>query len=410
MRWSRIIGLVVLTLMLVPSFGTALADDTLTVSTVKDSYELGDEVTVKGYTSIDEPVTVVIGNSSGDILTLESDDPNVKGNYTVEFDLDEKFEIGEYEVNATVGELWETTTFEVVIEEDDDEEDDGACEDFETVDDLLCAIERALYYLNKVNDTTEALQIDYDMTSFWEYVEELNQSLTELYDDAISADWETSAEELIERFCDLRKEVSQLNGLLNSITKNVKAKKAQQFTMNMIRHINRLTWRIGNLTASEKSEQFANTIRAHNRTLNRLWLTLNTTIGEEELEELLGELQGVSQGVESGLDGLGEEGLSLKQMYKLQAKIDVFRSTVERMEKKGKDMGRLQEKLGKAEELMNGIEKDWNGKNWGKVKDGITDSNENLGGVGKTIRELNKPDKPDKSNKGGNGKGKNKGN
>jgi hypothetical protein len=405
MRWSRIIGLMVLTLMLVPSFGTALADDTLTVSTVKDSYELGDEVTVKGYTSIDETVTVVIGNSSIDILTLTVE-PNVKGNYTVEFVLDDSFEIGEYEVNATVGDLWEITAFEVVIEDDDDK----ACEDFETVDDLLCAIERALYYLNKVNQTTEALQDEYDMTSFWEYVEELNQSLTELYDDANSADWETSAEELIERFCDLRKEVSQLNGLLNSITKNVKAKKAKLFTMNMIRHINRLTWRIGNFTASEKSEQFENTIRAHNRTLNRLWMTLNTTIGEEELEALLGELQGVSQGVESGLDGLGEEGLSLKQMYKLQAKIDVFRSTVERMEKKGKDMGRLQEKLGKAEELMNGIEEDWNGKNWGKVKQSITESNENLGGVGKTIRELNKPDKPDKSNKGGNGKGKNKGN
>jgi len=406
MRWSKIIGLMVLTLMLVPSFGTALADNTLTVLTVKDSYKLYDEVTVKGYTSIDETVTVVIGNSSKDILTLY-DEPNMKGNYTVEFILDDNFEIGEYEVNATVGDLWETTTFEIVIEEDD-EEKDGPCEDFETVDDLLCAIERALDYLNKVNDTTIALQDDYNMTFFWEHVEELNQSLTDLQERAELPDPDLA--ELVEDFCDLRKEVSQLNGLLNSITKNVKAKKAQQFTMNMIRHINRLTWRIGNLTASEKSEQFANTIRAHNRTLNRLWLTLNTTIGEEELEELLGELQGVSQGVESGLDGLGEEGLSLKQMYKLQAKIDVFRSTVERMEKKGKDMGRLQEKLGKAEELMNGIEKDWNGKNWGKVKDGITDSNENLGGVGKTIRELNKPDKPDKSNKGGNGKGKNKGN
>jgi hypothetical protein len=56
---------------------------------------------------------------------------------------------------------------------------------------------------------------------------------------------------------------------------------------------------------------------------------------------------------------------------------------------------------------MEGLLNDWNGKNWGKVKEGIAESNDNLGGVGKTIRELNKPDK---SNKGGNGKGKNKGN
>ena len=67
-------GLMVLTLVLAPGFSVALADEVLKVDT-KDSYELDDEVSVKGYTSINENVTVIISKDTIDILTL-SDEPN----------------------------------------------------------------------------------------------------------------------------------------------------------------------------------------------------------------------------------------------------------------------------------------------------------------------------------------------
>jgi len=86
-------------------------------------------------------------------------------------------------------------------------------------------------------------------------------------------------------------------------------------------------------------------------------------------------------------------------MYKLQARIEVFNATVERMKEKGKAMDRLQEKLDNAEQLMEQMETQFNEKNWGKTKATISDADEALGGVGKTIREMNR------ANKGGNGKG-----
>jgi len=89
-------------------------------------------------------------------------------------------------------------------------------------------------------------------------------------------------------------------------------------------------------------------------------------------------------------------------MYKVQARIQVFNATVERMKKKGKSMNRLEEKLGNAEQLMNQMNEQFSELNQEQLKGLMKEAKENLGGVGKAIRELNKTDKPDK---GDNGKG-----
>ena len=115
----------------------------------------------------------------------------------------------------------------------------------------------------------------------------------------------------------------------------------------------------------------------------------------------------VTETMNGDLEGFESDGFSWKAMFKVQAKIQVLNATVERMKQKGKgnDMSRLQEKLRLAEEMLNEFgEQEWK-KNWGKMKDALDDVDEELGGVGKAIRELNKREKPDKSNKGGNGKG-----
>jgi hypothetical protein len=400
MQWSKIIGLMVLTLVLVPGFSIALADDGLTVS-IKDSYELGDDVSVKGYTPINETVTVTVQNSTGVILTLY-DDPNKKLNYTVEFTLDDRFEAGEYEVNASVDDLWVTTAFEVFMESEDEvitesveEGDDGTpCEDM-TEEELYAAIERALLFINKVNTTANSIEDEYNMTDFYELVNELNSSLTEL-NESIGT---IPIEEAREWFCGLRKDVSRLNGLLSSVTKNVKVKKAERFMEQMERLINSTMEKIERFNEADDGERLRAALEAHQRKLWRLRLTLNTT----NADDLITDAGGVVDELNGDLDGFDSDGFSLKEMFKVQAKIQALNATVERMKVKGKDMGRLREKLENAEALMETLgENGWE-KNWGKMKDTLEDAGENLGGVGKAIRDLNEQDK---SNKGGNGKGK----
>jgi hypothetical protein len=397
MRWSKIIGLMVLTLVLAPSFSVALADEVLTVNT-KDSYELGDEVSVKGYTSINENVTVIISKDTVDILTL-IDEPNKNGNYTVEFILDDKYNVGEYEVNASIDELWATTTFEVVVEteEPEEEEDDGeACEEM-TEEELYAAIDRALLFIDKVNATANSIEDGYNMTDFYELVDGLHFGLTELYDSIGTI----PIEEARELFCELRKDVSSLNGLLNSVTKNVKVKKAKRFMEQMERLINSTVEKIERFNETEDGEKWRAALEAHQRKLNRLRLTLNAT----NVEELVDVAENVTETMNEDLEGFESDGFSWKEMFKVQAKYQVLNATVERMKQKGKEMGRLQEKLRIAEEMMKSFgEQEWE-KNWGKMKDALDDVDEELGGVGKAIRELNKREKPDKSNKGGNGKG-----
>jgi len=349
MRWSKIIGLIALTLVLVPGFSTALADDVLTVSTVKGSYELGDEVSVKGYTPINETVTVRVQNGTGEVLTLFGD-PNNKLNYTVEFTLDDRFETGEYEVNASVEDLWATATFEVVIEPDDEESEEGdedpPCEEM-TEEELYAAIDRALLFIAKVNATANSIGDEYNMTDFYEFVGELRTGLLEL-NESIGT---LLIEEVRELFCDLRKDVSSLNGLLNSVTKEVKVRKAERFMEQMERLINSTVEKIAT-----------------------------------NADDLITDADGVVEELNGDLDGFDSNGFSLKEMFKAQAKIQVLNATVERMKAKGKDMGRLQEKLRNAEALMGTFDDiEWE-KNWGKMKDTLEGVEENLGGVGKAIR------------------------
>jgi hypothetical protein len=400
MRWIKIIGLFALTLVLVPGFSAALADDVLTVSTVKGSYELGNEVSVKGYTPINETVTIIIQNSTGAILTLWGD-PNNKLNYTVEFTLDDRFKAGEYEVNASVEDLWARATFEVVIEPDDEESEEGdedpPCEEM-TEEELYAAIDRALWFIDKVNSTANSIGDEYDMTDFYELVGELRTGLLEL-NESIGT---LPIEEARELFCDLRKDVSNLNGLLNSVTKEVKVRKVERFMEQMEWLINSTVEKIERFNETDEDERLRAALEAHQRKLWRLRLTLNAT----NADDLITDADGVVEELNGDLDGFDSNGFSLKEMFKAQAKIQVLNATVERMKAKGKDMGRLQEKLRNAEALMGTLDDiEWE-KNWGKMKDTLEGVEENLGGVGKALRELNKPDKQGKSNKGGNGKGK----
>jgi len=274
-------------------------------------------------------------------------------------------------------------------------------EDAMTLEELLLAIERTFSYMDKVNETAYTLAGEsYDMTLLIDRMEELNGSLEELYDSVTTE----NLEESIDEYRRLKREISGLNGLLNSVTKNVKESKMLQFTERMMRRIGELEGNILML-ASEEGDQLSSALQAHQRKLERLQLTLQTTIPPEELEAILEELEGVTQDVESGLDELGEDGYTLKQMYKVQARIEVFNATVERMKEKDKPMNRLEEKLGNAKQLMAEMKAQFGELNKAQTKALMDETDENFGGVGKAMREMNKKEKPDKPDKGSNGNG-----
>ena len=412
-------GLTSLVLLLIPSFGIALATDVIYVST-DESYESGENVEVEGSTNVTGAVTVFITNSTGDEIFSSSVNPDEKGKFSVEFLLGENASAGTYEVNATVGNIYNTTSFEVVAEPEDGGEDEGGNvlsgeddpnEETMTREDLLSAIERAFRFIEKVNATAVLLQEeDYDMALFWEKLNWLNDSLTELNETCVAlSPGDPVPFEAVEEFRDLRKEISQLSGLLSSITKNVKETKVLQFTERMMRRLGDLKGRIDGLGMSAGVNEFRSNLEAQERKLDRLWLTLNSTIPHDDLEGYLKLLEGVTQGVDSGFAGMGDEGLTLKEMYKLQARIDVFNATVKRMLVRGKTMNRLQEKLinadnqlDSAKDLMEQMKEEFGARNWGKMKGTIDDANESLRGVGKTIREINKSDKSGNGKSNGN--------
>ena len=402
-RWSRILGLGLPALMLIPSFTVALAADVIQIRT-DDSYEPGDSVEVEGSTNVTGVVTINITDSMGHEVVVLTAEPDEEGEFSVSFPLAEDAAADTYQVNATIGDIYNTTSFTVEADEEVQLMSTETTDyDVMTVEELLLAIERTFRYMDKLNETAYTLKGEgYDMTTIIDMIEELNGSLEELYK---TVDTE-NLEESIDEYRRLKREISGLNGLLNSVTKNVKERKMLQFTERMMRRIGELEGNILML-ASEEGDQLSSALQAHQRKLERLQLTLHTTIHSEELEAILEELEELTQEVESGLDELGEEGYTLKQMYKMQAKIQVFNSTVERMKEQGKSINRLEEKLGNARQLMAEMKAQFEvGElTQAQLKAMVEDAEENFGGVGKAIREMNKSDKTEKSSSGGKGNG-----
>jgi hypothetical protein len=399
-------GLGLLALMLIPSFTVALAADVIDIRT-DDSYEPGDSVEVEGSTNVTGVVNINITDGMGHEVAVLTAEPDEDGEFSATFPLAEDAAADTYQVNATIGDIYNITSF--TVESDEEVQllsiEETPEEDVMTVEELLLAIERTFRYMDKLNETAYTLAGEgYDMTLLLDRIEELNGSLEALYNTVDTENLDAS----IEEFRRLKKEISGLHGLMSSVTKNVKESKMLKFTERMMRRIGELEGNIP-LLASEEGGQFSSALQAHEKKLERLQLTLHSTITPEQLENIMSELEGVTQDVESELDELGEEGYTLKQMYKVQAKIDVFNATVERMKEKDKPMNRLEEKLGNANQLMKEMKEQFGELTQVQLKAMVEDAEDSFSGVGKTIRKLNKkdkpvqPEKPDKPDKGSNG-------
>jgi hypothetical protein len=376
----------VLTLLLVPNVVSAQAEPIIHIWTDEDTYEPGDNVEVEGYTNVTETVTIKITNSSGHEIHSTTDVPDENGNFSINYPLDVNTTEGTYGVNATVSNIYDTTSYEVELEAEEEDDEPVETNELSTSEELLSAIDRALRFIGKVNSTANTLnETGYNVTHFWDTLTELNHTLTELrynITEEIMPIGEAS-----KVFSELRGDLGRLQGLLNSCAKTVKIDKAKRYMEHMEKLINSTMERIERFSETDKGGKLGAALEAQKRKLWRLRLQLNVT----NLEYTVDMLEDMSEDIDGNLTEFDSEGFSLKAMYKIQAKIQVFNASVTRMKSKGKYMNNLEQKLGNANQLMKQMEKHFGLDDTYDLSELIEEAEENIRGVGKTIRQLNKP-------------------
>ena len=392
MDLKKIIGLTVLALMLVPNVVFVRAESIIHVWTDEDTYEPGDNVEVEGYTNVTEPVTIKITNSSGHEVHSFTEEPDENGNFSVNYPLDETTTEGTYEVNATVGNIYDTTSYTVEVEVEEEDEESGNDDEIYTSDELLGAIDRSLLYIEKVNSTANTLKGEgYNVTYFLDTLDELNHTLSELRYNITEE--VMSIEEATKVFSELRGDIGRLKGLLSSCAKKVKMERAGRYMEHMERLINSTIERIERLNEPDKGGNLRAALEAQRRKLWRLRLQLNVT----SLESTIDAFQGISNDIDRELTEFDSGGFSMKAILKVQAKIQVFNATVERMKNKGKYMNKLEYKLGNANQLMGQMMEHLKIEDQDNLDELIEEAEEELKGVGQTIRQLNKPSARGKS-------------
>jgi hypothetical protein len=376
----------VLTLVLMPNVVSVQAESIIHVWTDDETYEPGDNVEVEGYTNVTETVTILITNSSGYEIHSMTDDPDENGNFSVNYPLDVNTTDGTYEVNATVSNIYNTTSYVVELEVDKEDDEPVEANEASTSEELLCAIDRAFWFIGKVNSTANTLDEEgYNVTHFWDTLTELNHTLTELRYNITEEGM--PIEEASKIFSELGRDLGRLQGLLNSCAKTVKVDKAKRYMGHMEKLINSTMERIERFNETDNGRQLGAALEAQNRKLWRLRLQLDVT----NIENTLDTLEDISEEIDGNLTEFDSEGFSLKAMYKVQARIQVFNASVMRMKSKNKYMNNLEQKLGNANQLMEQMKEHFGINDTDDLDELIEEAEENIRGVGKTIRQLNKP-------------------
>jgi len=258
--------------------------------------------------------------------------------------------------------------------------------DLNTVYNLRCAIDRAFWFMEKINATTQLLLDDYDTTLFLEHLNELNESLRRLYENVNSENLETS----IEEYHELNKEINQLDELLYSIIENVKEDKIIKFKEHLINLIINLEENILLIGDSKEYNELLTILESQKNRIETLWLTLNMNTSFNEFNEIVNELEGVTDVVGSGFLSLGDEGYLLREMYNLRAGFLILNDTVEMLKIRNKSNSRLEEKLVNVNETMNQIQNQFAEKNWENIEGLIETAKGYLGDFGKTMLEIKK--------------------
>lgn len=214
---------------------------------------------------------------------------------------------------------------------------------------LKVAIERAFEYLDRVNATVHNLDDDINISPVIKELEKakmlLEQAPGYLYEGGIdTADRALAA---------ARETLGGANGLLNSMIKKQKEKKAERFMVQVsanIRNINGTLDHLRERLEEGKTASVKNVLNTMARKIERLRERLHV----EGIDDLLDELKDAVDDIDDSLDELDDNNTAaqLKEMNRIHSRVQVLNATALKLERKGLNNTKVKAEIGYTNSLL----------------------------------------------------------
>ena len=252
---------------------------------------------------------------------------------------------------------------QTLVPEEEPPEEEAPLEDEETEDDvergigLYVAIDMALRYIDKVNETVDRLLeegYEFDEEYIRERLKEAKDALSALRAKLDSLGSDASIAEIAKELARIREFLGETNGLLHSTAvKKHKLQMTERFmeqVQNRVRVLNDTILKLRERLEAEKTVMVGNTLGNVYRKIERLRDRLST----DDVEELMDELENAVDEIDENLDELNGKGTStnLKSMNVVEARINVLRKSAEKLKRKGGDTSDMDEELEVATGLL----------------------------------------------------------
>ena len=421
---------VLLALLMLPGCIQAWGTSVLSVATDGESYGPGERVEIFGVADPDLEVAILVLDSNMTELYEYNATTDEDGEFSTEYYLQEDAMNGTYLVKANSGGLEAEKTFEVVGEDVDEnageEEtpdpgsgpgqepttnstDDGMGEpqaeeetSAEDGDGLASSIERAENYLEKLRALIESLADEYSenqtvidrldrIRELLDLNEEVDgaQYFLEMASDAYGeGDYKAAAKAK----ASARNLIGRAKGLLSSVFKTHKVAKFEEFTEHVDSRISGLEEKL--LIIQIRLEIGPEIASALNETKMKLG-KIKGLLASGNIDDLIDDIDDVVDGIDTNIDEIDGNGTSvmIKSMNRLEAKIRVYRATLDRLARKGKDTSEMEEQLADSEALLEEMMNQLGSGDQGDLDDLLSSAGGNLNGVGDKIKGYMKPKK-----------------
>jgi len=265
------------------------------------------------------------------------------------------------EALAILGDVFDDV--QALVPEEEPPEEEALLKDEEPEDDvergmgLYVAIDMALRYVDKVNETVDRLVeegYEFDEEYIRERFKEAEDALLALRAKLEALDSYASIAEIAKDLARIREFLGETNGLLHSTAvKKHKLQMTERFmeqVQNRVRVLNDTILKLRERLEAEKTVMVGNALGNVYRKIERLRERLST----DDVEELLDELENAVDEIDENLDKLNGKGTStnLKSMNVVEARMNVLRKSAEKLRRKGGDTSDVDEELEAATGLL----------------------------------------------------------
>jgi hypothetical protein len=409
----------------ISSFVTIVNASALTLELNSEVFEPGETVTVNGTAVAGSELYLTVFFNGSDLMYEDNFTAFEDGNYSASFELDNDAETGSYNVSIASGEASTFTLFTVEpvelenssIPEPDELENVTTAMVLGEGERLGNSIDRARDYLDRLREIIESLRLEYfgkqDVLDRLDDIEVHINTAAGYLDSVGDAEDHKDA---VKNFAYARNLMGKIKGLLTSVFKTHKIEKTEKFTEQVTERIDWLQSKVNKLNVNLANGQ--ETLVAFNCTKLKLSKVMkylkagNMSEALDYLEEVVGE-------IDYNLDNVNgtETALEFKNLYKLEAKIQVLEKKALKLQKKGLDTSAILSSISNVEGQLNQITGNMEKGNKNKDDTGTVES-DNGNGKGKgpkddVVKGYEKPKKNKNNNKDknkNNNKDKNKNN